>query len=162
VGDAFEVHLRRYRHADGEQVTRTVAAHPPSVVIIAHDAERVWLVRQPREAVGEAGLLELPAGKIEPSDESPLAAARRELAEEAGKAAARWEPLGSFYLAPGYSDEEVHLFVATELSDVARPPAPDTARMTVESHPLIELDALIAGAREACTLLGLMALRRRL
>lgn len=50
-------------------------------------------------------MLELPAGKIERSDESPLAAARRELAEEAGKAAAHWEELGSFYLAPGYSDE---------------------------------------------------------
>jgi 8-oxo-dGTP pyrophosphatase MutT (NUDIX family) len=161
VGDAFEVHLRVYRHADGEQVTRTVAAHPSSVVIVAHDDERVWLVRQPREPVGEAGLLELPAGKIEPSDASPAAAARRELAEEAGKAAARWEFLGSFYLAPGYSDEQVHLFIATDLSDVARPPAPDTRRMTIEPHPLSELDALIAGAREACTLVGLMALQRR-
>ena len=161
AGDAFEVHLRLYRHADGEQVTRTVAAHPPSVVIVAHDDDRVWLVRQPREPVGEAGLLELPAGKIERSDASPVAAARRELAEEAGKAAARWEFLGSFYLAPGYSDEEVHLFIATDLSDVARPPAPDTRRMSVEPHPLSELDALIAGAGEACTLVGLMALQRR-
>ena len=162
AGDAFEVHLRLYRHADGEQVTRTVAAHPSSVVIVAHDDDRVWLVRQPREPVGEAGLLELPAGKIERSDASPAAAARRELAEEAGKAAARWEFLGSFYLAPGYSDERVHLFIATDLSDVARPPAPDTRRMTVEPHPLSELDALIAGAGEACTLVGLMALQRRL
>jgi 8-oxo-dGTP pyrophosphatase MutT (NUDIX family) len=162
AGDAFEVHLRLYRYADGEQVTRTVAAHPSSVVIVAHDDDRVWLVRQPREPVGEAGLLELPAGKIERSDASPAAAARRELAEEAGKAAARWEFLGSFYLAPGYSDEQVHLFIATDLSDVARPPAPDTRRMTVEPHPLSELDALIAGAGEACTLVGLMALQRRL
>ena len=132
------------------------------MVIVAHDGDHVWLVRQPREPVGEAGLLELPAGKIERSDASPEAAARRELAEEAGKAAARWELVASFYLAPGYSDEEVHLFVATDLSDVARPPAPDNHRIAVEPHPLGELDALIAGAREACTLVGLMALRRRL
>ena len=60
--------------------------------MVAHDGEHVWLVRQPREAIGEPDLLELPAGKLDEEGEAPLDCAKRELAEEIGKAAEHWEP----------------------------------------------------------------------
>ena len=53
------------RFDDGEEADREVVAHPGAVGIVAHDGERVYLVRQPREAVNEQSLLELPAGKLE-------------------------------------------------------------------------------------------------
>ena len=76
---------------DGEEADREVVAHPGAVGIVAHDGERIYLVRQPREAVGEQSLLELPAGKLEEGEE-PLETAKRELAEEIGKGA---EQLGA-------------------------------------------------------------------
>ena len=79
-----------FRHEDGEEVTREWAEMDGAVAVIAHDGERVWLVRQPREAVGEPDLLELPAGKLDEEGETPLECAQRELAEEIGKAAEHW------------------------------------------------------------------------
>ena len=73
-----------FRYADGEPAEREVVAHPGAVAIVAHDDEHVYLVRQPREAVGEPALLELPAGKLDVEGETPLECAQRELAEEIG------------------------------------------------------------------------------
>ena len=56
---------------DGEEAEREVVAHPGAVAIVAHDGERLYLVRQPREAVGEQALLELPAGKLDEEGEEP-------------------------------------------------------------------------------------------
>ena len=78
------------------------------------DGERIWLVRQPREVVGEQSLLELPAGKLNGGE--PLETAKRELREEIGKSAATWQHLTSFYASPGFTDEEIHAFLATDLS----------------------------------------------
>ena len=63
--------------------------HPGSVAMVAHDGERVYLVRQPREPVDEQQVLELPAGKLDADGEGPLDTAKRELAEEIGKSAPR-------------------------------------------------------------------------
>ena len=90
-GQIASVHVERFRHADGEEVTREGVGHPGAVAIVAHDDEHVWLVRQPREAVGEPALLELPAGKLDVDGEPPLETAKRELAEEIGKAAEQWQ-----------------------------------------------------------------------
>ena len=65
------------------------------------------MVRQPREAVGEDALLELPAGKLDIEGETPLECAQRELAEEVGKAAGDWRELKRFYTSPGFATEEV-------------------------------------------------------
>ncbi len=80
----------------------------------------VWLVRQPREAVGEPALLEIPAGRLDVEGEEPLAAAQRELAEEIGKGAERWEPIVVYYTGAGFTDERVHLFEATTLHEAQR------------------------------------------
>ena len=64
--------MDRFRYDDGEEAEREVVAHPGAVAIVAHDGERLYLVRQPREAVGEQALLELPAGKLDEEGEEPL------------------------------------------------------------------------------------------
>ena len=75
------------------------------------------MVEQPREAVEEPALLELPAGKLDVEGETPLECAQRELAEEIGKSAGDWRELKSFYTSPGFANERVWLFLATELYD---------------------------------------------
>jgi 8-oxo-dGTP pyrophosphatase MutT (NUDIX family) len=152
-----------YRHEDGEEVGRDVVTHPGAVGIVVLDGDRLWLVRQPREAVGSPDLLELPAGKLDAAGESPLETGKRELAEEIGKQAETWESLGSFYTSPGFSDEEVHLFLATGISDVdERPQIEEEERIDVEVRPLSDLDAILAETMDAKTLIGLFRLRARL
>jgi ADP-ribose pyrophosphatase len=128
--------------------------------MVAHDGEFAYLVEQPREVVGEERLLELPAGKIDPGEE-PEETAARELIEEIGKRAGRLEPLGTVYASPGFSNETFHLFLATELSDESAD-AGEEERITVRAVPLSDLDEVIAGARDAKTLIGLLLLRGRL
>jgi 8-oxo-dGTP pyrophosphatase MutT (NUDIX family) len=150
-----------FRHEDGQEVTRQWVAHPGSVAIVAHDGERVWLVRQPREATGEPDLLELPAGKLDEEGEGPLECGIRELAEEIGKAAEHWEHLTTYYTSAGFSDEQCHVYLATGLSDEPGQ-AIEGERIDVEPRPLAELDATIAECRDAKTLIGLLLLRQRL
>jgi len=151
----------RFRHEDGEVVEREWADLPGSVAVVAHDGERLWLVRQPREATGEFDLLELPAGRLDVEGEPPLEAAKRELAEEIGKAAEHWERLTTFYTTPGFTNEQCHVYLATGLRDEPGQELEDE-RIDIETPPLSALDALVAGARDSKTLIGLMLLRERL
>ena len=116
-GLSSSVRIVRFRHDDGSTSEREVVSHPSAVGIVAHDDEHVWLVRQPREAVGEEALLEIPAGKLDVEGETPLECAQRELAEEIGKSAREWRELKRFYTTPGWADEEMTLFEATGLED---------------------------------------------
>jgi 8-oxo-dGTP pyrophosphatase MutT (NUDIX family) len=161
-GTFFTVERARFRHEDGEEVERELVTHPGAVGIVVLDGEDLWFVRQPREALGVPDLLELPAGKLDEEGESPLDTAKRELAEEIGKQAETWEPLGSFYTSPGFADEEVHLFLATGISDVERPDLEHDERIDVEVRPLGDLDAILAETRDSKTLIGLYKLRERL
>jgi 8-oxo-dGTP pyrophosphatase MutT (NUDIX family) len=158
--------LRRdtYRHEDGEEAVREVVLHPGAVgVVVLDDEERLWLVRQPREAPGVPDLLEIPAGKLDGEGESPLEAGKRELAEEIGKRAEHWESLGSFDTSPGFTNEEGHLFLATGVSDVEeRPEVAENERIDVEVRPLSELDAILAETKDSKTLIALLKLKVRL
>jgi len=160
-GKLVTVRSETFRHEDGEEVTREIVRHQGAVGVVAHDGERIYLVRQPREAVGSPDLLELPAGKLDVEGEAPLDTAKRELAEEIGKAAAEWEHLATFYTSPGFTDEECHVYLATDLSD-AEAETDEHERIDIEARPLSELDALIDEARDSKTLIGLLELRRRL
>ena len=82
--------MEQFRHDDGEVVTRECIRHPGAVVMLPFDGERIWLVRQPREVVGEQNLLRLPAGKLDVEGEEILETAKRELREEIGMSAATW------------------------------------------------------------------------
>ena len=160
-GKIVTVRSETFRHEDGDEVTREIVRHQGAVGVVAHDGERIYLVRQPREAVGSPDLLELPAGKLDVEGEAPLEAAKRELAEEIGKAAEHWELLHAFYTSAGFTDEQCIVYLATGLSD-AEAEQDAHERIDIETLPLSELDALIGEVRDAKTLIGLLELRRRL
>jgi len=147
---------------DGRSAVREVAEHAPVVVIVPLDGDgNVLLVRQYRLPVQQS-LLELPAGGID-AGESVEEAVQRELREETGQRAGRLERLAAFYASPGYCDELMHLYLATELE-----PSP----LTADSDENIEVvlitltDALALVDRgqicDAKTIIGLWAAARRI
>ena len=97
------------------------------------------MVEQPREAVEEPALLELPAGKLDVEGETPLECAQRELGEEIGKSAGDWRELKCFYTSPGFTNERVWLFLATELYDTPERRLTDE-RIEIVEFPLDDLD----------------------
>lgn len=160
-GAIVNLRVSDYRRPDGVVVTREVMDHPGAAVVVPVDGDRVLLVRQPREAV-ERRTLELPAGKLDSPGEDPLECARRELAEEVGRAASHWESWGGFYTVPAILTEYMHCFYATGLS-VVEGISPDADEdIEVVAWPLSDLDALIQRVEDAKTLIGLMHLRHRL
>ena len=107
--------------ADGHRHTRQVVVHPGAVAMIPIHAGQVLMVRQYRTPAAEV-MLELPAGTLDRLDdgtiEFPDVAAPRELGEETGYHAATWRKLGSFYTAPGFATELMHLYLATDLTPI--------------------------------------------
>ena len=151
-----------FRHEDGEVAERELVTHPGAVGVVVLDGDQLWLVRQPREAVGVPDLLEIVAGKLDEVGEDPLDTAKRELAEEIGKRAEHWESLGSFYTSPGFTNEEIHLFLATGISDVdTRPEVEENERIDVELVPVSAIDDLLATNMDSKTLVALGRLRLR-
>jgi 8-oxo-dGTP pyrophosphatase MutT (NUDIX family) len=157
-GQLFSVHRERFRYDDGDEAEREIARHPGAVGVVAHDGERVYLVRQPRESVGDPALLEVPAGKLDTDGESPLETAKRELAEEIGKGAREWKLLTRFYSSPGFADEEVHVYLATGLFDESAE-SKENERIEIVTVALDALDDTIADCRDAKTIVGLLWLR---
>jgi len=162
-GGFFTVRKDTFRHEDGEEVSRDIVSHPGAVGVVVLDGEDLWFVRQPREAIGSPDFLEIPAGKLDEEGESPLETGKRELAEEIGKRAEHWESLGSFSTSPGFTDEQVYLFLATGISDVdERPQVDHDERIDVEVRPLTDLDQILAETQDSKTLIALYRLRDRL
>jgi 8-oxo-dGTP pyrophosphatase MutT (NUDIX family) len=157
-GRVARVRVDRFRYDDGREAEREIVEYPGAVAMVAHDGERLYLVRQPREAVDQRELLELPAGKLDEEEEEPLDTAKRELAEEIGKGARNWEHLTSFYTSPGFADEECHVYLATDLYD-EHAEADETERIEIVKAPLGDLDDVIAGCRDSKTLVGLLWFR---
>lgn len=155
-GRIATVRVERFRYDDGSTAEREVVDHPGAVVIVAHDDQALWMVRQPREPVREPALLELPAGKLDVPGESPLDCAKRELSEEVGKAAREWREVKSFYTSPGLLAERMTAFLATGLSDV-EPRAGE--RIEVVRWPLAELDCAISECVDAKSLVALLLVR---
>ena len=157
-GPIASVRLDTFQYEDGSRSTRQVVVHPGAVCVIPHDGKVLYMVEQPREAVEEPALLELPAGKLDVEGESPLECAQRELAEEIGKSAGDWRHLKTFYTSPGFSTERVDLFLATELYDVPPDPQPGE-RIEVVTFPLTKIDDAISRCEDAESLIGLLLLR---
>ena len=170
-GRLLELRVDMLERADGHRARREVVGHPGAVAIVALDPEeRILLVRQYRHPAGRV-LLEIPAGTLDRdpatgATEDPAGAARRELEEETGYRAGRWERLGDFWTAPGFATERMVLFLATDLI-----PA-DEHRLGPDEDEALELvrvpwrDALAAAERgeigDAKSLVGIFWLARRL
>ena len=141
---------------DGYVRTREVVRHPGAVVILPLLADhRVCLIRNYRIAVGET-LVELPAGTREPNEPAETTALR-ELSEETGYEAGRIEPLGRFFPSPGILDEQMLLFVASELTETAphREPGERIENLVVSWDDAMRLvhDGSIRDAKTICGLL---------
>lgn len=108
---------------NGETIRRDMILHPGAVVVLpVIDRDHICLLRNYRFVIGET-LWEVPAGTLEPGEPVEQAAVR-ELAEETGYVAKRWQGLGYFYASPGVLDEKLHIFVAEDLTPgPARPEA---------------------------------------
>jgi 8-oxo-dGTP pyrophosphatase MutT (NUDIX family) len=120
-GRVLTLNLERVRLPNGRVAELEIAHHPGGAAVVALDAQgRVCLLRQFRHAAG-GWLDELPAGKLD-GGEPPIECARRELAEEAGMWAERWERLGEYRSSPGVLTEVIHLFLARDLSPVESAP----------------------------------------
>ncbi len=161
-GRTLALRLDDVEYAPGRSSRLEIVEHEEAVVVLPLDEDQnIWFVRQYRHAAGRE-LLELPAG-ILPAGESPVDGARRELQEETGMTAAVLDHLLSFWLAPGYSTEYMHIFQATQLS-----PAPlaqdEDEVLTVEKVPLAQALALALDGDQVCdakTSLALLAAARR-
>ena len=135
----------------GGTSVREVVTHPGAVAVVAlDDDERVVLLRQYRHPVGQH-LWELPAGLRDADGEPPLETAKRELAEEAQLAAARWSLLTTTYATPGFCDEHVLVYLAEDLTETVRPDGfvveHEEADMTLERLPLAEAVRWVADGR---------------
>jgi 8-oxo-dGTP pyrophosphatase MutT (NUDIX family) len=157
-GKIATVRVDRVRYDDGEEAEREVVEHPGAVAVLAHDAEHIYLVAQPREPVDEQALVELPAGKLDEEGESPLETGKRELAEEIGKGAHTWEHLATFYGSPGFSNEEIHLYLATDLYDQTAE-VEENERIEIVKVPLSDLDSAIKDCQDSKSLIGLLWLK---
>lgn len=116
-GVLLDVHRDRVRLPDGAEATREYIRHPGAVVVVALlPGGRLLFERQFRYPLRRA-FFELPAGKIDPGEDI-LACAQRELREETGYAAARWDYVGVMHPCIGYSDERIEIFLARELTEV--------------------------------------------
>ena len=161
-GRAFNVRRDEIRLPDGKAARLDIVDHVGAVTLVpVDDQRRIWFVRQYRHPAGEV-LLELPAGTIEPG-EPPLECARREIREEIGMAAGRLEPLGEYFLAPGYSSEYMHVFLATGLHPDPLPGDTDEF-LSTEAIPVEEVYRMAEKGkiRDAKTLASLMLARKYL
>ena len=168
-GRYMEFRVDTIERADGTRGTRDVVGHPGAVAVLALDVGgRLLLVRQWRIPAGRA-LLEIPAGTLDVehgATEDPDVAARRELEEETGHRAGSWRKLATFWTAPGFASELMHLYLATALDGVAD----DDGRLAPDEDERLELSRLTidealalvdaGGISDAKSILGILWLDR--
>ncbi|MBL8130892.1 MAG: NUDIX hydrolase [Anaerolineae bacterium] len=130
-GRVFDLSVQEVVLPNGMAARREIITHPGAVAIAALDTDGCLLmVRQYRSAAGRV-LLEVPAGTLEPDEAgSPEVCAERELQEEVGYKPGSLEKLGGIFVAPGYTTEYIHLFLATDLTP---------SRLDTDDDEMIEL-----------------------
>lgn len=161
-GSVLNLRLDTVRLADGKESLREIAEHRGAVAIVPlDDEERVTLVRQYRAAIGRE-LLEIPAGTLDEGEAAELGAPR-ELKEETGLTARRWDTLVRFYGSPGVLTEEMVLYLARDLSQ-GELQLMDDEDIEVVKLPLSDALELIAGGEiaDAKTIIGLLLTRDKL
>jgi ADP-ribose pyrophosphatase len=161
TGRVLNLDVDTVRFPDGSQGELEIIRHPgaAAVVPVASDPEgpdpTLLLLRQYRYATGGT-VWEIPAGRLE-KDEDPAACARRELREEAGVAAGRLDRLTTIWTTPGFTDEAIHLYWATDLSGATQAREPDEF-MEVVARPLSQVLADIREGeiRDGKTIVGIL------
>lgn len=156
----FYVTMDHALDPDGFEIKRAIVQHPGSAVVMpVDDRKRVLLVRQYRLPARQY-LWELPAGKVD-EGETPLQAARRELAEETGYRAKKFQKLGAFYPSPGFLAEKMTIYLATDLTEGKQTPMEDE-RITTKWFKAKEIDELIESGKviDAKTQIGFLKWKR--
>ncbi len=167
-GRVLEFRIDQVETPDGHRSTREIAGHPGGVAVVAIDPDGwVLLVRQWRHAAGRA-LLEIPAGTLDRDAEGHVedhaGAAKRELEEETGYRAGTWRQLGSFFTAPGFTDELMQLYLATDLvpADEGRLGPDEDERLELERMPFDQAVAMVdrGELEDAKSIVGLLWVAR--
>lgn len=161
-GRVVRLSVATVRLPNGGESKRELIQHPGAVAVVALDeAQNVLLVRQYRLAAGKL-MWEIPAGTLDP-DEPVTTCAERELQEETGYRPGKLEPLGGMYVAPGYTSEFIHLFLATDLHE-SRLEMDDDEFIEVMRLPFAEALAMIERGDiiDGKSITGLLKVARRL
>ncbi|MBM2841930.1 MAG: nudix hydrolase [Bacteroidetes bacterium] len=153
------------RLPSGNKGVREIAHHPGGAVAVPIlDDGRVLLVRQLRYPFGKH-IYELPAGKLGPG-EDPQVAAARELEEETGYVAGSLEHLSTIYTTPGFCDEELHIFLATDLRQSPHGHRREEGEFSMTVQPMLLLEAIEmiekGEIKDAKTIIGLLLIERRM
>ena len=162
--DWFSFAKAEFEGPIGERIHRYIFRHPGAVGVVPIEDGNIVLVRQYRPAL-EMEMLEIPAGKLDIEGEAPEKAAHRELIEEAGLDASKLEELCSFYNSAGFSDEKTVIYLATEMTRVAKIAASvEEQYMTTERIPLEDVYKMIDSGHitDAKTIVGIYSAMRRI
>lgn len=162
-GKIVDLIVDTVEHSEGHVLIREVVHHSHGVVTVPMLTEhQILFVRQHRYPFDKR-LLELPAGKVDPG-ESPEACAVRELEEETGYRAGRIQKLCQIYPSPGYCDEVIHLYLATDLLRTQQALEIEEESITVETYTLDEAVQMIKAGDllDAKSMVGLLWLKAEL
>jgi ADP-ribose pyrophosphatase len=164
-GSVFYVVSDDIQEPDDVKVRRDVVRHSGSIVVIAVDESakvpRVLLERQYRYAA-DRRMWELPAGRIDPGEDK-LAAAKRELLEETGFTATKWERALFFYVSPGFLDESMHVYLARGIKAGKAQPEEDE-RISVRFFPLPQAVTMATSGKivDAKTIASILWLEKKM
>jgi ADP-ribose pyrophosphatase len=161
-GRVFALIREKITLPNGTTIDLDIIRHPGAAAMVPLSEEgSLVMVRQYRHAIGEY-IWEIPAGTLN-SGESPLECAKRELIEETGYSATEWEELGAIVPVPGYSDEEIHIFLAQGLRPARQDLDPDEI-LHVREIPLEEAFHMVERGeiKDSKTISSLFLLRTRL
>ena len=157
-GKVISLRVEEVELPDGNRAKRELVNHPGAVAVIPiMDDGKLILVEQYRKALNRS-IIEIPAGKIEPGEDIEVTALR-ELEEETGYGANRFDYLQSFATSPGFANEIIHIFVALGLYKIDKPAAGDEDEFihmiecTIEEAEQMVLDERIYDAKTAFAIL---------
>ena len=138
-GRIFDLKVHKIRLGSGRVIRREFVEHPGAVAIIAVKGDRILLIKQYRHPV-RGWIIEIPAGTLE-EGESSEQCARRELEEETGYRARKLKEVFKAYVAPGYSSELIHFFLAEELEEGVSKPEEDeiTQVIWLDTRSVLEM-----------------------
>lgn len=164
-GKVFNTIVDDVEYESGNRSIREVAEHPGGAVIFAvFPDKKVILIKQHRYPIDKF-IYELPAGKLNPN-EDPLDCAKRELEEETGYKANKWQKLTTIYTTPGFCSEQLHIYMAQDLypAENGRNLEEGELTMTVEILPLEKVIEMIKNQEivDGKTISGVMVGKMRL